>query len=569
LILRFKHSEKGREIGSGCRTFRRVERRLRFRVCCRGFVDKGSVWLIAGNMMQRRLWMLHTSLLLGVVIITLLALSQNAVARTASAPVDHAASDSVNAFACDLYNRIASEHASDNVFFSPFSMTSALAMTAEGARGQTADEMGRVLHVPQASHTRDADRPWDLSKLHQAMGALSDRLGEKPAPKELTDRIATLRKELAADNEKLKNDHSYDDSTENLQRKAQKLAAELNDLQSKVDQYEFRAANALWGEKTFDFQKAFLDTIAKYYKAGGLFPVDFQTDPEGSRKHINDWVSQQTNDRIKDLIAPKQITPDTRLVLTNAVYFKGEWADPFKEAETKDEDFTTLDGGKPRMKLMHNSAPKGAKYAAFNADGSLFATPEMVSTRERHGNANLYPAGDGFLIAELPYKGGDLSMIVLLPQTPGAMKNLESKLSAENLFTWTGKLKTRKVDVFLPKFKLETGYEMTKPLEALGMKRAFANPIEADGAQFDGISPSSDPRKRLFISAVIHKAFVDVNEKGTEAAAATAILMAAGSAMPMSVPFVPTFRADKPFLFLIRENATGTVPFMGRVTKPS
>ncbi len=502
--------------------------------------------------------MLHTGFVVAVLLIVLFGLSSSAVAKTASAPADHVAADSVNAFACDLYNRIAGDHADDNLFFSPFSMTSALAMTAEGARGQTADEMVRVLHAPN-----------DLSALHKSLGLLSDRLSEKPAPPELRDRIANLRKELAADNEKLKNDHSYDDSTTKLQRKAQKTAAELNDLQSKVDQYEFRDANALWGEKTFEFQKAFLDTISKYYKSGGLFPVDFVNDPEGSRKKINDWVSEQTHDRIKDLIAPKQITPDTRLVLTNAVYFKGEWADPFKEDETTDQDFTMLDGKKTRAKLMHHMNPKGAKYAAFNADGSIFATPEMTSTRGHAEDASNYPGNDGFLMAELPYKGGDLSMIVLLPQTPAGLKNLESNLSAENLSKWTGRLKARKVDVYLPKFKLETGYEMSKSLEALGMKRAFVNPIDANGAQFDGISPSSDPRKRLFISAVIHKAFVDVNEKGTEAAAATAVLMARGLAMPEKVPFVPTFRADKPFVFIIRENATGTVLFMGRVTKPS
>jgi serpin B len=148
------------------------------------------------------------------------------------------------------------------------------------------------------------------------------------------------------------------------------------------------------------------------------------------------------------------------------------------------------------------------------------------------------------------------------------MKNLESKLSAENLSTWTAQLKERKVDVFLPRFKLETSYEMSDPLQSLGIKRAFVNPANPNGAQFDGISPSSDPTKRLYISAVVHKAFVDVNEKGTEAAAATAVMMAAGSAAPVKVPFVPTFRADKPFILLIREHKSGAVLFMGRLAKP-
>jgi serine protease inhibitor len=502
----------------------------------------------------------HTLLLVAIFVLVIV-LSQRVVSANAKSPATESTSaDPVNAFGCDLYNRLAGDHPNENLFFSPFSMASALAMTAEGARGQTADEMKEALHAPQA----------DLSKLHASLSATAEQLGEKPAPKDVRDRIASLRSQLDAANKKLESERHYDASAVELQRKAQQLAADLNKELAKVDQYEFRAANALWGEKTFDIQQSFIDTVAKYYKTGGVFPVDFRNDPEGARVRINDWVSDQTRQRIKNLIAPNQIQPDTRLVLTNAVYFKGEWSDPFESDQTSDEDFTTLEGAKVRAPLMHKNGPKGAKYAAFNADGSLFATPDMIELRGRNAeeDAKHYPADDGFLMAELPYKGGDLSMVLILPQSPGAMKNLESKLTSENLSAWTKQLKARTVDVYLPKFKLETSYQMSDPLQSLGIKRAFVNPAEPKGAEFDGISPSSDPTKRLYISAVVHKAFVDVNEKGTEAAAATAVMMRAGSAAPVKVPFVPVFRADKPFMLLIRDHRTGMVLFMGRFVKP-
>jgi serine protease inhibitor len=499
----------------------------------------------------------HPLLIVAVLVLVILV-SQSVVSANTQAPAtQEAAADPVNAFGCDLYSRLAGDHPNENLFFSPFSMASALAMTAEGARGQTAEEMTRALHAPQA----------DLSKLHASLSATAEQLGEKPAPKDVRDRIASLRLQLDAANKKLESERRYDASAVELQRKTQQLAADLNQELAKVDQYEFRAANALWGEKTFDIQQSFIDTVAKFYKTGGVFPVDFRNDPEGARVRINDWVSEQTRQRIKNLIAPKQIQPDTRLVLTNAVYFKGEWSDPFEADQTSEEDFTTLDGAKVRAPLMHKNGPKGAKYAAFNADGSLFATPDMIE-RGAQDEAKLYPARDGFLMAELPYKGGDLSMVLILPQSPGAMKNLESKLTSENLSAWTKQLKTRKVDVYLPKFKLETSYEMSDPLQSLGIKRAFVNPAEPNGAEFDGISPSSDPTKRLYISAVVHKAFVDVNEKGTEAAAATAVIALAGAAAPVKVPFVPVFRADKPFVLLIRDHRGGMVLFMGRFVKP-
>lgn len=484
----------------------------------------------------------------------------DADAATASSPTA-----SINGFACDLYGQLARGSEGKNLFFSPFSMTSALGMTAEGARGQTAIEMAKVLHASEAVPARTALT--DLSPLHETLGGLSERLDEKPVPPEMRTQIESLRAQLDVANRQLAKVRTYDDSTDALRQKAERLAAELNELQSKVDQYEFRAANALWGERTFAFQQAYLDTLARAYKTGGLFPVDFRADPDGSRQRINDWVSDQTRQRIKDLIKPGQVRSDTRLVLTNAVYFKGDWAEPFKAEVTRDEDFTTSDGTKVRVPLMHQPWADAAKYAAFNGDGSVFPTPEKVMVGEAD-QSNRYPADDGFLVAELPYKGGDLSMVILLPRSADGLSKLESKLSAANLNAWTAALRQRRVKLALPKFKLETDYDMIAPLEAMGMRRAFVNPIDPNGAEFDGISPSPDPAQRLYIGAVIHKAFVDVNEKGTEAAAATAVIMAAGSAAPRMVPFVPTFRADHPFVLIVRENAGGTVLFMGRVTQP-
>jgi serine protease inhibitor len=171
---------------------------------------------------------------------------------------------------------------------------------------------------------------------------------------------------------------------------------------------------------------------------------------------------------------------------------------------------------------------------------------------------------------ELPYKGGEVAMLVLLPRSADGLEALEKQLTAENLAAWVGKLQQRGTHVFLPKFKVETKYDLGKTLQGMGMVRAFNDPRTADGAQFDGMSESQDPAQKLYISKVLHKAFVEVNEKGTEAAAATAVMMMMPkSAAPVSVPFTPTFRADRPFLFLIRDRQSGSILFVGRMVNPT
>jgi serine protease inhibitor len=345
----------------------------------------------------------------------------------------------------------------------------------------------------------------------------------------------------------------------------------LNKLQSEYGQYELRVANALWGEKTYPFKQSYIDTIHKYYRTGGLFPVDFRHDYEGARKRINAWVEEQTANRIKDLIPANALDAEAqkllRLVLTNAIYFKGEWAEVFAEGRTKDEDFTLAGGRKVRVPLMHRDDMGAARYAAFRGDGTFFDTPARVPFG-KIDEKTVYPDESGFTALELPYKGGEVSMLVLLPRSADGLEALEKKLTSENLAAWVGKLRQRSVHVYLPKFKVETEYDLGKTLQGMGMVRAFIDPRAADGAQFDGMTESQDPAQKLYIGKVLHKAFVEVNEKGTEAAAATAVMMPLAEAAPASVPFTPTFRADRPFMFLVRDRQSGSILFLGRVVNP-
>ncbi len=218
----------------------------------------------------------------------------------------------------------------------------------------------------------------------------------------------------------------------------------------------------------------------------------------------------------------------TRLVLTNAVYFKGDWVKPFDKKATKEEDFAISAQDKVKVPLMHQKAELG------------------------------YAEEDTLQLLEMPYAGRELSMVVLLPKKVDGLAELEKSISVDRLDSLLSKLRAREVVTYLPKFKMEASFGLKPTLETLGMKRAFS--AEAD---FSGISEQKD----LSISAVIHKAFVDVNEEGTEAAAATGIMMRATAARQTVQP--PVFRADHPFLFLIRETTTGSILFMGRLTNPA
>lgn len=478
-------------------------------------------------------------------------------------------------FALDLYARLAKENQRKNLFFSPYSLSSALTTVAEGARGETAEEMGKVLRYPDSTRHKSDDArvlPWDMNLVHTSMAALNDHFagGGRPSSQQVRDKLAALRHDLQAANEEVDkcNRSGKFAEAEAAAKKARSLADEINKLQVQYDQYELRIANALWGEKSYAFKQSYFDTLHKYYHTGGFFPVDFKHDFEGARKRINAWVEEQTNNRIKDMLPPSVLDDDAkklvRLILTNAIYFKGEWAEVFPKEATKDDDFLLGGGKKQRVPMMAYSGMKGARYAAFQGDGTLFDTPRQIK-RGENDPKKLYPDDRGFQMLELPYKGGEVSMVVLVPRSADGMAALEKNLSSGNLQSWIGKMANREVHVLLPKFKLETEYAMENTLKQMGMARAFVDPREPHGAQFEGMSASSDPAQKLYVSKVLHKAFVEVNEKGTEAAAATAVMMVGKAAAPISVPFTPVFKADRPFLFLIRDVKTNGILFLGRV----
>lgn len=286
------------------------------------------------------------------------------------------------------------------------------------------------------------------------------------------------------------------------------------------------SANAVWVDKKFPILAKFQTAVQGKYGAE-IRPADFAGQPEVERGTVNRWVEEKTRDKIKNLLAPGSVTTDTRLILVNAIYFKGDWLHAFEKSKTANEPFWTS----PEVSTN---------------------VPMMTLKPERFS----YMENESFQCLELPYQGEEVSMLIILPKEKDGLVRIEDGLSSDALTDWTGTLRKEEVEVHLPRFKVESHFDsMSKTLAALGMTDAF-NPALAD---FSGISAQP-----LFISDVVHKAFVQVDEEGTEAAAATGVMMRTTS-MPMP-PKV--FRADHPFLFLIRHNASGTMLFMGRVSCP-
>lgn len=363
-----------------------------------------------------------------------------------------------NRFALELYDRVR-QHPG-NTFFSPYSISTALAMTYAGAAGDTAKQMAATLHFPAFS-----------DRLHPAFESLSKRINGDGKPRS----------------------------------------------------YELVAANALWGQEGHAFRPQFLELLKTNYQAG-LRPVDFRS-TEHARETINEWVETVTRQKIKNLLAPGVLTPRTRLVLTNAIYFKGAWLKPFSKPLTKDDDFK------------------------LSADQTVRVPMMNLTTDFR------YYDGGKFAALELPYRGNELSMIVVLPKSADGLAALEKGLS----FDWMPKLASKRVAVAFPRFKIEKTFALEQVLAAMGMPDAF----DQKRADFSGMTEARD----LYLSAVAHKAFVDVNEEGTEAAAATAAVMGVRAAMPIPNPPIP-FRANHPFVFAIRENQTGSILFLGRVSDP-
>lgn len=365
-----------------------------------------------------------------------------------------------NEFAFDLYGKLVTDEG--NLFFSPTSISTALAMTYAGAEGVTAKEMATTLNLTQPS-----------DEVHSAFASLMTMLN---APEK--------------------------------------------------DAYELRMANRLWGQTGYGFLPKYLATTKKQYGAE-LAQLDFVNQPDKSRQEINTWVEEQTNDKITDLLPQGSINDMTRLVLTNAIYFKGKWEHEFDKKDTKDSPFTTAAGKKVESPLM------------FQSEKFKYSETEDVQ------------------LLEMPYKGDDLSMLVVLPKKADGLAAVEKNLTAGNVEKWTTGMRKQEVKTYLPRFKLTEEFQLNSTLADLGMPSAFV-PGEANFSGMNG-------RKDLFISAAVHKAFVDVNEEGTEAAAATGIVVGV-----LSAPLEPkVFKADHPFIFMIRDNRTSSILFMGRVVNPA
>lgn len=388
-----------------------------------------------------------------------------------------------NELAIQLYRELlASGDADANVFFSPMSVSTALMLAYEGARGQTEAEFRQVLALPEHFRETELDKPG----YHRGWQRIIDRYN-----------------------------------------------------QGEIRPYELAVANGLWGEKTMPFRNEFVDALGAHYGAP-LETVDFRGDAENQRQAINAWVSDQTRDRINDLLPAGSIDESTRLVLVNAIYFKAAWAEEFSERMTTDQPFNLL--------------PAAGEEAGKTVDVPLMHQRE---TSFNYADLGAYDA------LELPYQYGQFSMIVLLPDEADGLADLEGKLSAQQLAEDLGKMQRETVNLWLPKWKMTLDYDLVPSLKAMGLTKAFA-PGEAD---FTGISDSAAGRD-LYISAVVHKAFIAVDEEGTEAAAATAIGIVALSA-PLPPEKVIDFRVDRPFVYLIRDNQSGAILFMGRVTDPS
>jgi serpin B len=372
-----------------------------------------------------------------------------------------------NAFAFALYHTLQEKH-SGNIFYSPFSISVALAMTWAGARGATEQEIADTLRftLPQ-------------ERLHPAFNALDLELARR-------GQVAQGRDEKG---------------------------------------FRLRIVNALWGQQGFRFLPAFLDTLAQNYGAG-LRLLDFAGDPEAARGIINDWVSDQTEGRIQDLIPPGVIDALTRLVLTNAIYFNAAWAEPFEKSQTTDLPFHLLNGGQVKVPMMRQTTEYG------------------------------YAEGEGFQAVELPYDGRELAMVILLPEE-GRFEEFENSLDAGQVEVILGGLAYRQVALTMPRFRVESAFALADTLSAMGMPSAF----KPDQADFSGMDGARD----LYIGDVLHKAFVSVDEAGTEAAAATAVIMKL-TALPASPVQVVV---DRPFIFLIRDLQTGTILFVGRLVNPA
>ncbi|GAK51484.1 proteinase inhibitor I4, serpin [Candidatus Moduliflexus flocculans] len=366
-------------------------------------------------------------------------------------------------FALALYKAIAGEQRG-NLFLSPYSISSALAMTYAGARGETEKQMAKTLRLSQ-----------DQAAVH-------------PAFAEIASKITAIN---ASGN------------------------------------VEITTANALWLQQNFQVLDAYLATIRAQYR-GQLVSVNFAEAAEAARQQINAWIEEQTKQKIRELLPAGSISNLTRCVLTNAIYFKGKWANAFDPDATSDQPFWVSLDQEISVPTMHLQAPM--KYAQI----------------------------ENMQIIELPYAGEDISLLLAISKARDGIGFLERHLAWDVLASWRRDIAMQEIELFLPKFSVTSQFGLAKTLQQMGMSNAFS-----DRADFSGIEAS----KTLSIADVMHKAFIDLNEEGTEAAGATGVVIGVTSVQePRPVPVV---RADHPFFFLIQEKTTGSILFMGRVANPT
>jgi serpin B len=399
---------------------------------------------------------------------------------------------STNRFAFDLYHQLRATPGTENLIYSPYSLAAILTMTYAGARGETAQQMADVLHL-----TLPPD------ELHAAMGAqLADYIAEKPGVPALTPEVA-----LAIFGDRAKN---------------------WSDVMLPP---QVALANALWGQQDYPFRAEYLALLDEHYNSA-LREMDFAAASEPARQTINDWVSDETNDRIPELLPPGSIDSATRLVLTNTVYFKGGWNFPFEAADTRDGLFTRLDGSTVTVPLMYQ-------------EQLLWYTASET-------------AAGGFQVVGLGYHASQISMMFLLPDV-GCFAAFEESLDAGLFQSIRAEWDYVDIHLTLPRFRATSGFNLSSTLAALGMPDVF----DAKRAEFSGMAePVGDP---LFLAEVFHQAFITVDEIGTEAGAATAVLQVLGTQFEGPIELT----LDRPFIYAICDQTSGAILFLGRVLDPS
>lgn len=470
------------------------------------------------------------------------------------------AAASSNAVAIDLLHALRRQTPDANLFFSPSSIATALTLVAEGARSHTRAEMSRILHLDPSL---PADAP--LTNLHAAYAAIARRFSFAGAPPDPATRtlMAWLQSQIVnldrcIDAAKSAREYLV---AHDLQAKADKISTDLSTLAAGSNPCTLQFGAGVWVAHDCPIQPAFARTIQHHYP-DAFGTLDFRTSGEAARRYINTWIESHTAGQIRDMLGA--IHPDARIVIATAIYFLGFWAQPFDPADTRTDPFTLADGRRVPVAMLSQHNRADVPFAAFAPNGNHLDLPVYASPHSPFAPAN---DSAGFQVAALPYKGDALSMILIVPNAPDGLPAVESLLTPVALATWIRALRPRTVHIALPKFKLEAELELSGVLAAMGMPSAFTRASEDHSADFTGICADPAEINRLFISEVLHEARIEVTEKGTEAAAATVVAMR-GTGPPGPAPIIPTLRADRPFLYLIRDDASGLILFLGRMTRP-